>query len=797
MKVSYNWLNELVDIKDDPKTLADTLTMAGLELEKIIKTGIGKADVVAVEILEVDKHPEADRLFVTKVDAGKFGKKQIVTNVSGLQKGQKILAALEGVKLATGLEIKKTKLKGVESEGMFIGWEELGVPQKSEELFYLESSVNNGTNYDDIAPFNDSVIDIELTANRGDCLGMIGVVREVCTLYDKVSKELEIDPKTIDKNANDIFSVEIKTDNCLRYCGGVILDVNIKPSPYWMQLALIKAGIRPINNVVDITNYVLLECNQPLHAFDMDKISDNKIIVRDAQNNEKMTTLDDIERKLDPEDIVIADKNAGHCMGGIMGGQISEVSDSTKNVFLEAAFFRPEVIRKTSKKTGLRSESSYRFERAIDIENVDRSLKRALYLFDKLGVGKVCKGIIDVYPHKNKRTNIETSVEWINRKLGTDIEEKKIIDILTKLGFEVSSKEGKLDLVVPSWRNDVSIREDVAEEIARIYGYNNIKHSHIPSYQAGVRTPEQIFSKQLRDVMYRTGCDEMFNISFYGNSLFDKMMLPQDHYFRNMIMLADPLTDDWAGMRNSLIPGMLKTAAFNVNRQIKGLTLFEIGNVSHKTGKEFPEEIKMLGFLLGGKNKEKNHTSNEIKYDFYDIKGLIDSISSYFKIDINYQPSNEIYIHPFQQAKIFVGNKEIGIIGKVLPQVCDAFDIDVDIFVGEISVDVLYKEYEKDITYKEVAKFPSSMRDLAFVVKKEITAEDIINSVNSSKIDILKDINIFDIFSGGNIKEDSYSIAIGLTFNKLTATLTDEEIENAVKKILANLEKDCGAEIRK
>ncbi len=797
MKVSYEWLKEIININNSPKEIADSLTLAGLEVEKVIKTGIGEVNVVAVEIIEMNKHPDADKLFVTKVNAGTFGDKQIVTNVKGLEKGMKILAALEGVKLATGLEIKKAKLKGVESEGMFVGWEELGIDKESKDLFYLDSNVKNGTNYQEIIPFNDSIIDIELESNRGDCLGMVGVSREVKSIFNKNLIELEIDYKTIDKKIDDLFKVEIKSKNCLRYTGGVILDVEIIPSPYWMQLKLIKAGIRPINNVVDITNYILLECNQPLHAFDMDKIKDKKLIIRDAKPNEKITTLDDIERKLESDDILISGVNTGHCIGGIMGGQISEVSDETKNIFLEAAYFRPENIRKTSKRLGLSSESSYRFERGIDKENVDRALKRALYMFDKLGVGKVCSGIIDVYPGKTDVKIIKTNTGWINNKLGTDIEESKIIDILSKLGFQVKSSNSELSITVPSWRNDIIIKEDVSEEVARIYGYNNIKHTHVPSYNAALRTKEQQNSKILRELMYRSGCDETVNYSFNGDSIFNRMLLSKDHPFRNIILLETPLTEDWAGMRNTLIPGMIKTASFNANRQAKGLSLYELGNVSIKTNNELPDEEKRLAVLLGGEKRNKDYANEEVKYDFYDIKGIIDNILDYFHINASFKTSKEEYLHPYQQAEIIINGKKAGVIGKVHPLVCESFDINYDIFITEVFVNILFEEAKEEIVYDEVPKIPSSFRDLS-ILDNNSSSEKIINAVLSSGVGFLRDVKIFDRYpDAGDLKGiSSSSTAIRMEFNKMDQTLTDEEINNAVNKILKNLEDKCGAKIR-
>ena len=796
MKISYEWIKELINITKSPEEVGNDLTMIGLELDKLIKTGIGEANVVSVEIKSIEKHPEADKLFVTKVDAGTFGEKQIITNVTGLQAGHKILAALESAKLATGLEIKNTKLKGIESEGMFVGWEELGINQKSESLFFLDKDIPNGTNYNKIIPINDTVIEIELNANRGDCLGMIGVAREVKALYGGNIKELETDYSIIDKKANELFSVEINTPNCHRYCGGVILDVEIKPSPYWMQLKLIKAGIRPINNVVDITNYILMECNQPLHAFDMDKIKNKKIIVRDAKENEKITTLDDIDRELKKDDILITDIDGGHCIGGVMGGQISEVTDNTKNIFLEAAFFRPENIRMTSRRLGLISESSYRFERGVDKEKTDWALKRALYLFDKLGVGRVCSGIIDVYPGKSEKKVIITSASWINNKLGTDLSQEKIKEILTRLGFSIEIKNDDLAVSVPGWRNDVSIKEDIAEEVARIHGYNNIKHTHKPSKFCAVRTPSQAFEKSLRELLYKIGCDEVINFSFVGDSLFDKMLLPKDHYLRKIIELDIPLTEDLAGMRNALIPGMIKTAAFNYNRQTKNLRLFEVGNVSIENGKEFPTEEKRFSILLGGYKRTKDYTSHESLYDFYDIKGALECVLDFYKVEAEFRESSEVFLHPFLQTKIYINNKEAGIIGKLHPLVCESFDLDIDIFIAEVSASIIFENSDNEIIYKDVPRFPSSSRDLALVVDKSINASKIINAVKKSNVDILRNVNVFDIYHGENIQEGKYSIAIAMEFNKIVSTLTDKEVDDAVNVILGNLKKECGAVIR-
>ncbi|MCG8572608.1 MAG: phenylalanine--tRNA ligase subunit beta, partial [Spirochaetes bacterium] len=434
MKVTYDWLKDIIPVEMDAQAIAQNLMMRGLEMESFTETGIGKQEVVVVEIIAIDQHPQADRLFVTQVDAGQE-KLQVVTNLKGLKPGQKLLVAKLGVKLADGMELKPVKLKGVDSQGMYVGWQELGFDFKSEEPIFVDKSVKNGTPYYEMLPFCDQVIELELTANRGDCLGMLGIAREVNTFSEKDISVPEHSYATNGKPVKDIFSVEIQTPDCHRYCGAVIEHVTIEPSPLWMQLRLVKAGIRPISNVVDITNYVLLEMNQPMHAFDLDKIADHKIIVRDAKQGEKMITLDDIERGLVPGDIVVADKNCGHCLGGVMGSELSEVSDQTKNIFLEAAFFNPPNIRKTSRRLGLRSDSSYRFERHTDKGNIPLALKRALYLFDLLKVGTVYEGIIDEYPVQWQPDKIEFTADWINAKLGSDIPKDTMHSILVDLGF--------------------------------------------------------------------------------------------------------------------------------------------------------------------------------------------------------------------------------------------------------------------------------------------------------------------------------------------------------------------------
>lgn len=804
MLVSLEWLREITTIENTEDEILENIPVNGLEVETVMKTGIGQQNVVVGEILEKKEHPEHETLFVTVVDCGIFGKKQIVTDLTRVVVGNKVLVALEGVVLANNQVVKNASIKGVNSEGLFISWELLGFHLKSPDPIYLESSVENGTLYFHLLPFHDTVIDIELTANRGDCLGMRGIATDIKARFDAQLQPLSLDYSTIAERAENKIEVMIDTKNCYRYCGAIIQDIVIRPSPMWMQLRLVKSGIRPINNVVDITNYVLYEMNQPLHAFDYDQLAEGetngkkRLKVRDAFPGEKMITLDGIERKLEPDDIVIADSLKGQCLGGVMGGAFSEVSSTTKTVFLESAFFRPVNIRKTSRRLGLRSESSYRFEREIDRKNVDTALKRALYYFDQLQVGKILTGIIDVYPVKYEEKKIITTTSWINRKLGTFLSSEEIQSLLQKILFQVTigTDRDSLEICVPSARNDVTIREDVAEEVARIYGYNKIQPTYFPSQAAGVRSPEQKKGKKLHAALVGSGLSEVVNFSFVGNSLFDKMDLPKGHPYRNVVMLEVPLTEDWAGMRSSLIPGMLRTLSFNVTRKNKNLALFEIGNISVPTQEVLPKEYQYCCAAFSGNKTEKSYCQKEELYDFFDLKGVFDYIFDQFQVKVEYRKSNENFFHPYQQSEIVLGKEVIGVFGKLHPVIADKFDIDVDTFIGEFNVASLFAASHDLIVFKEVPKFPSSERDISVVLKEEITASKVYETIKTLNIDILQNLSFFDIYRGEHIQTGYYSVAIKLVYNKIVSTLKDSEIEEATNKIISVLENELEAKLR-
>lgn len=797
MKISYEWLKELVDINEKIEKIAEKFYLSGIEVVGIKDVGIKSNNILVSEIKDIKKALELDNIFVLTVEIETNNLRQIITNFSDLKIGQKLLVGFEGAKLKSGLEIKKTKIKNIYSEGMIVRWEDLNFDLKGDYPIFIEDNIKNGTTYSELVEIQDKVMEVELTANRGDCLGMLGIAREIVAQFNAKLKNIDITYKENNEKISEIFSVEIETPNCKRYCGALIKNVKIKPSPLWMQIRLVKAGIRPINNIVDITNYVMLECNQPLHAFDMDKIPLKKIIIRNGKNNEILKTLDGVERIIKEDDIIVADPEQGQCIGGIMGGAISEVTEDTKNVFLEAAFFKHQNIRKTSKRLGLKSESSYRFERIIDLENVDWALKRALHYFYKLDCGDICQGIIDVYPQKFKPTIIKVMPEWINYKLGSNISKDQMIKILNSLSFKLEVTNEEFIIEVPSLRNDISIKEDIAEEIARIYGYNNIVPTVYPSTDCALRTPFQKFSKDIRYLLYGLGCDETMNLSFVGDTLFNKMKLASNDELRNIVKMDIQLSDEYQGMRSSLIPGLIRTLSYNLNRQNNSLSLFEMGYISNPIkDKELPEESLYVGVALAGIKYLKDHTKNEEIYDFYDIKGIADQIFNKTRVKAFYKESSFSYLHPYQQAEIFINNKKLGLLGKLHPLIAKNFDIETDCFILEINMNLLFEEYNSNIKYIEVPRFPSSERDLALLVPEKITSDLIIETVNNSKVDILRKVKIFDIYKGTNIPKGYYSIAINMEFNKIKETLTDKEIDNAVSQILKNLEEKCEAKLR-
>lgn len=800
MLVSLEWLREITTIKNTDEEIIENIPQNGLEIESVNKTGIGRQNVVAGEILDKRQHPENQKLYITDVDCGKYGKKQIITDLACVNVGNKVLTALDGVVLADGKTVKCVTFKNTESCGCFVSWEMIGFSFKSPDPIFIEHTVENGTPYYDILPFDDTLVDIELTANRGDCLGMKGIATDIKACFDADLIPFDYSYKQIETKVEDEVEVDVQTEDCFRYCGAVIKNVKLAASPMWMQLRLIKAGIRPINNVVDITNYILYEMNQPLHAFDYDKLRSvngkKKIIIRNAAENEKIVTLDGIERNLEPVDIVISDSDCGQCLAGVMGGEQSEVTDATVTVFLESAFFRPVNIRKTSRRLNLRSEASYRYEREIDLKNVDMALKRALYYFDKLNVGEICAGIVDVYPHKYEDKVIKTNTAWINGKLGTKLSSAEIKNTLEKLLFQVEMKDDELEITVPSSRNDVSIKEDIAEEVARIYGYNKIVPTYYPPRSAGVRTKEQKDTRKLHSILVNAGLSEIKNFSFIGKSLFDKMRLPENHYFRNSVMLQVPLTEDWAGMRNSLIPGIIRTVAFNVTRQNKNLALFEIGNISIPSEELLPHEYKYAGIALTGNKFDKSFCQEAVKYDFYDLKGCFDAIFEQFNAEVSYRPINECFFQTYQQAEVILNGKRVGILGKLQPEVAKRFDIDVDTFIGEIDTSILFAASADNIVFAEIPKFPSSERDIAIVLKDDVFIDSVFCTITDLNIPILQNVKVFDIYKGDKIAKGSYSAAIKLLFNKTTSTLKDTEVDAATNEILEALNHKLGAVLR-
>ncbi len=798
MKVCLEWLKEFVDIDISGEMIAEKLSVSGLEVEAISKTGIGSQNIVVGKIVNIEKQKDSDTLSILKIDIGNNKTVQVVTNLSNIILNSKLLVALEGATLTNGSVVKPSKVKNINSEGVLVRWEDLNFDYKGDIPILIPNSIECGTNYRELANFEDIVIELSVTPNRGDCLGILGIAREVSALINRPLKKIDKKYKTSNTNINDKVKVSVESKDCFRYSGAVVENIIIEPSPLQIQVRLVSSGVRPISNIVDLTNYVMLEMNQPFHAFSLDKIEDRELIIREAKENEKIVTLDNNERKLANYDILITDKNEPQCIGGIMGGANSEITQETKEIFLESAIFNPVNIRKTSRRLGLKSEASYRFERAIDRDGTIENLKRLLYLLSKFNIGEIAQGVIDVYHNKLKPLTIKVDYKWINNKLGTNISKDEMTSILKRLGFDVMGFDDNISITVPSYRNDISIKEDISEEIARIYGYNNITPTFYPSeITSASRTPIQKFVKELIELLYSLGLDEAFNMSFIGDALFDKMSLPDDHRFRKIVKMDIPYSDELTGTRNSLIPGMIRTIAHNVSKQNKHIALFEIGNVSIPSSDKLPIEERSFSIALAGIKEFKSYTTlNESKFDFYDIKGMADAIFEVLHIKPTFIESNEPFLHPHQQAKIVVNDSEIGLIGKLNPLVMENFSVDSDSFILEISITKLFENYKKVIKYREVPKYPSSIRDLAIIVDNSVKASSIIKCIEDCNINILRDIEIFDIYKGINIEPGKYSAAISMEFNKSDSTLTESEITAAFNSIYGRLQKDLGARMR-
>jgi len=797
MDLSMKWLSDYIDLSDiDIKQFCHGMTMSGSKVEGYEKEGAEITGVVVGKILSVVPHENSDHLVVCSVDVGEENPIQIVTGASNVNAGDLVPAALNGSTLPNNIKIKKGKLRGVESNGMLCSLGELGLtthdfPYAVEDgIFIIQEDCEPGQDIHDAIGFNDTSVEFEITSNRPDCLSVTGLAREASATFDREINVPVPEFKGIDENIDDALKVNVQNTNlCRCYCAGIVKNVKIEPSPRWMRERLRACGVRPINNFVDITNYVILEYGQPMHAFDLRFVKDSSINIRNAVSGEKIVTLDGVERELSEEMLVIADSEKPVAVAGVMGGEYSGIMNDTTEVVFESAYFEPVSVRKTSKKLGLRTDASARYEKGTDPLISMTCLKRAFQLVEELGAGEVVRTVIDKDYTDKALKKVEFSSEWINNFLGTEISEEDMIKYLNMLGFSV--EDGKV--ISPSFRIDIEYKADIAEEIARIYGYNNIPSTQFKGVAEAEYTPIQKFIRKAENAMTALGCYEIATFSFISPKYFDKIKLDQNSKLRSAETIMNPLGEDTSVMRTTTLPSMLEILSKNYNNRNENAKFFEIGKEYIPTGSDtLPNEPQRLTLGMYGANT-----------DFYDIKGIVDTLldalgihdTEYLRIANSTSFDEKTAFHPGRSAVIIKDGVEIGVLGEIHPDTAANYGFGVKVYTAKINITEIIDLAETEISYKPLPKYPATTRDLSLICNDDIQAADIEKTIKKAAGKLLEKVTLFDVYKGKQIEDGKKSISYSLSMRSHDGTLTDEQADSVMKKVLKAL-KEIGADLR-
>ncbi|HCY0929742.1 phenylalanine--tRNA ligase subunit beta [Staphylococcus aureus] len=792
MLISNEWLKEYVTIDDSVSNLAERITRTGIEVDDLIDYTKDIKNLVVGFVKSKEKHPDADKLNVCQVDIGEDEPVQIVCGAPNVDAGQYVIVAKVGGRLPGGIKIKRAKLRGERSEGMICSLQEIGIssnyiPKSFESGIYVfsESQVP-GTDALQALYLDDQVMEFDLTPNRADALSMIGTAYEVAALYNTKMTKPETTSNELELSANDELTVTIENEDKVPYYSArVVHDVTIEPSPIWMQARLIKAGIRPINNVVDISNYVLLEYGQPLHMFDQDAIGSQQIVVRQANEGEKMTTLDDTKRELLTSDIVITNGQTPIALAGVMGGDFSEVKEHTSNIVIEGAIFDPVSIRHTSRRLNLRSESSSRFEKGIATEFVDEAVDRACYLLQTYANGKVLKDRVSSGELSAFITPIDITADKINRTIGFDLSQNDIVTIFNQLGFDTEINDDVITVQVPSRRKDITIKEDLIEEVARIYGYDDIP-STLPVFEkvtSGQLTDRQYKTRMVKEVLEGAGLDQAITYSLVSKEDATAFAMQQ----RQTIDLLMPMSEAHASLRQSLLPHLIEAASYNVARKNKDVKLFEIGNVFFANGEgELPDQVEYLSGILTGDYVVNQWQGKKETVDFYLAKGVVDRVSEKLNLEFSYRRADIDGLHPGRTAEILLENKVVGFIGELHPTLAADNDLKRT-YVFELNFDALMAVSVGYINYQPIPRFPGMSRDIALEVNQNIPAADLLSTIHAHGGNILKDTLVFDVYQGEHLEKGKKSIAIRLNYLDTEETLTDERVSKVQAEIEAAL----------
>ncbi|HEI9062736.1 TPA: phenylalanine--tRNA ligase subunit beta [Staphylococcus aureus] len=792
MLISNEWLKEYVTIDDSVSNLAERITRTGIEVDDLIDYTKDIKNLVVGFVKSKEKHPDADKLNVCQVDIGEDEPVQIVCGAPNVDAGQYVIVAKVGGRLPGGIKIKRAKLRGERSEGMICSLQEIGIssnyiPKSFESGIYVfsESQVP-GTDALQALYLDDQVMEFDLTPNRADALSMIGTAYEVAALYNTKMTKPETTSNELELSANDELTVTIENEDKVPYYSArVVHNVTIEPSPIWMQARLIKAGIRPINNVVDISNYVLLEYGQPLHMFDQDAIGSQQIVVRQANEGEKMTTLDDTERELLTSDIVITNGQTPIALAGVMGGDFSEVKEHTSNIVIEGAIFDSVSIRHTSRRLNLRSESSSRFEKGIATEFVDEAVDRACYLLQTYANGKVLKDRVSSGELGAFITPIDITADKINRTIGFDLSQNDIVTIFNQLGFDTEINDDVITVQVPSRRKDITIKEDLIEEVARIYGYDDIP-STLPVFEkvtSGQLTDRQYKTRMVKEVLEGAGLDQAITYSLVSKEDATAFAMQQ----RQTIDLLMPMSEAHASLRQSLLPHLIEAASYNVARKNKDVKLFEIGNVFFANGEgELPDQVEYLSGILTGDYVVNQWQGKKETVDFYLAKGVVDRVAEKLNLEFSYRRADIDGLHPGRTAEILLENKVVGFIGELHPTLAADNDLKRT-YVFELNFDALMAVSVGYINYQPIPRFPGMSRDIALEVNQNIPAADLLSTIHAHGGNILKDTLVFDVYQGEHLEKGEKSIAIRLNYLDTEETLTDERVSKVQAEIEAAL----------
>ena len=801
MLVSYKWLKELVDVDVTTAELSEKMSTTGIEVEGVASPAQGLSNLVVGHVLSCEDVP-VTHLHLCQVDTGDEEPRQIVCGAPNVKAGIKVIVALPGARIADNYKIKKGKIRGMESLGMICSLQELGLPDSiipkefADGIQILPEDAVPGESIFPYLDLDDEIIELSITPNRADALSMRGVAHEVAAIYGKEVHFPEKNLAESDKAASDVIQVAIESDKVLTYKARVVENVTVQPSPQWLQNRLMNAGIRPINNIVDITNFVLLLFGQPMHAFDLDKFEGQKIVARQAREGEKLVTLDAVERDLTTEDIVITVADKPVALGGVMGGQDTEIDSSSKNVVLEAAVFEGKSIRKTSGRLNLRSESSARFEKGINYDTVSEALDFAASMLQELGNGSVLAGQVSAGELPTEPVQVTTTLDYVNVRLGTELTFADVEEVFAKLGFGLEGNAETFTVSVPRRRWDIHIQADLVEEIARIYGYDKLPTT-LPEAgaTAGELTSSQALRRKVRTLAEGSGLSEIISYALTTpEKALEFTMEPT-----KLTELMWPMTVERSALRQNIISGMLDTVAYNVNRKNSNLAIYEIGKIFHQTGDvqtDLPQEVEIFAFALSGLVAEKDFQTKAVPVDFFYAKGIVEALADKLNLSFDFVAEKDLdSMHPGRTAAILLNGEVVGFVGQLHPQTAKDYGIP-ETYVAELNLTAVEAGLKPNPSFQEITKFPAVSRDMALLLPAETSHKEVVAAIESAGVKRLTSIKLFDVYAGANIEAGKKSMAYSLTFQNPEASLTDEEVARFMEKISKAMAEQVSAEVR-